>query len=90
MSNPSPIQNESISQSTREADRDVRPSSRLVHTLKGPAQFLSFWVAVALPFVHVPLLARGLGDPSATLTFLLLLGLNVLALYFGHGYNRSV
>ncbi|RQG92959.1 hypothetical protein EA462_01710 [Natrarchaeobius halalkaliphilus] len=88
MSNHSPLPNESIGPSSPDADPqgEGRPLRR---SLKGPAQFLSFWVAIALPFVHVPLLSRGLGDPRVTLAFFTLLVLNVLALYVGHGYNRE-
>lgn len=89
MSNSSPLPNESIAQSSPETDRDTDTVRRLLRTIKQPAQFLSFWAAIALPFVHVPLLARGLGDPTVTMTFLTLLAINVLALYFGHGYNES-
>ncbi|NGM68873.1 hypothetical protein G6M89_07585 [Natronolimnobius sp. AArcel1] len=87
MSNHSPLSNESIGPSSAEADRNQgRP---LVRTLKGPAQFLSFWIAIALPFIHLPLLMQGLGDPSVTLTFLSLLAINVFALYAGHGHNQQ-
>lgn len=89
MSNPSPLSNESIGPTGPETDRQHDRRRRIVRSLKGPAEFISFWIAIALPFVHVPLLAQGLGDPSVTLTFLLLLGLNVVALYLGHGYNQS-
>ncbi|RKD93975.1 hypothetical protein [Halopiger aswanensis] len=84
MSNHSPLSNESIGPSSPETDRH----RRVLHSLKGPAQFLSFWVAIALPFIHLPLLAQGLGDPSVTFTFFALLAGNVLALYVGHGYNQ--
>ncbi|AEH35807.1 hypothetical protein [Halopiger xanaduensis] len=84
MSNHSPLSNESIGPSSPEADRH----RRVLHSLKGPAQFLSFWVAIALPFIHLPLLAQGLGDPGVTLTFLTLLAVNAVALYAGHGYNQ--
>jgi len=87
MSNHSPLSNESIAPSSPEAERQPDGHS-LRRTVKGPAQFLSFWIAIALPFVHVPLLAQGLGDPSVTLTFLALLAINALALYLGHGYNQ--
>ncbi|WP_339105295.1 hypothetical protein [Haloterrigena salinisoli] len=89
MSNPSPLSNESIGPSGPESDRQrERRVYRLVHSLKGPTQFLSFWIAIALPFVHLPLLAQGLGDPQITSTFLVLLLVNVLALYAGHGYKQ--
>ena len=87
MSNHSPLSNESLGPSGPEADpQQGRP---IVRSLKGPAQFLSFWIAIALPFVHLPLLAQGLGDPSVTATFLVLLVANALALYVGHGYNQE-
>jgi hypothetical protein len=89
MSNPSPLSNESIAPSSPEAESQHERRRRLVRSVKGPAQFLSFWIAIALPFVHLPLLAQGLGDPTVTLTFALLLAANALALYLGHGYNRN-
>lgn len=88
MSSPSPLSNESISPSSPETDPKHGHRRRLVRSLKRPAQFLSFWVAIALPFVHLPLLAQGLGDPAVTLTFVVLLAVNALALYVGHGYNQ--
>ena len=88
MSNRSPLTNESIGPSNPEAKQERNRSSRYLRSIKGPAQFLSFWVAIALPFVHLPLLAQGLGNASVTMTFLTLLTLNVCALYIGHGYKQ--
>ncbi|PCR92545.1 hypothetical protein [Natrinema ejinorense] len=88
MSNPSTVSNESIAPSDPEAKLLREYSDRIRRSLKGPAQFLSFWIAIALPFIHLPLLAQGLGDPTVTLTFVVLLAINVLALYAGHGYNN--
>lgn len=91
MSNHSPLSNESVGPSRSDADRrSDRFVSALRRSLKGPLQFLSFWSAIALPFVHLPLLAQGLGDPQTTLAFLVLLVVNVCALYVGHGYKRDV
>ena len=90
MSNHSPLTNESITPSCPESEPDHDASRyHYLRTLKGPAQFTCFWIAIALPFVHVPLLAQGLGDPSHTLAFLVLLAVNVVALYVGHGYKQS-
>ncbi|ELY55060.1 hypothetical protein [Natronolimnohabitans innermongolicus] len=90
MSNSSPLSNESIGRSGPEPDRQRDQSSHtLLQSLKGSTQFLSFWVAVGLPFVHLPLLAQGLGNPQNTLAFLALLVVNVFALYVGHGYKQS-
>lgn len=88
MSNHSPLSNESIGPSSPEPDHQQN-HQRLPRSLKGPAQFLSFWIAIALPFVHLPLLAQGLGDPDVTLTFFALLAINVFALYVGHGHNQQ-
>ncbi|WP_135822840.1 hypothetical protein [Halostella litorea] len=59
------------------------------HALTTPFQMVGFWMAVALPFLHVPLLASGLSTPSETTTFLALLGLNLVGLVVGHSYNRD-
>lgn len=87
MSNHSPLSNESLASAESEAHRTAR-RARFTRSLKGPLQFCCFWIAIALPFVHVPLLARGLGDLSVTVAFLALLVVNVVALYVGHGYNQ--
>lgn len=49
----------------------------------------AFWVAIVLPFLHVPLLATGLASPGRRNAFLVLLALNALALYVGHPYGRD-
>jgi len=89
MSRPTPPSTESASASLPGTASQYRQRvRRLYHTIKPSAQFLSFWIAVALPFVYVPLLARGLADATAALTFFALLVVNILALYAGHGYNQ--
>ncbi len=90
MSNHSPLPNDSVPRSSQEAEsqRNSR-SRRVVSSLKEPLQFLSFWTAIALPFVHVPLLLQGLDGPHVTAAFLSLLVANLLALYVGHEYNQS-
>ncbi|WP_255169412.1 hypothetical protein [Natrononativus amylolyticus] len=85
MSNHSPLSNDSLAPSGTETEPH---GSRLTSSLKRPLQFCCFWIAIALPFVHVPLLAHGLGDLSVTIAFLSLLVVNVVALYVGHGYNQ--
>ncbi len=90
MSNHSPLTNDSIAPSNSEAERQPEgPNSHVANSVKRPAQFLSFWIAIGLPFVHLPLLSQGLGDPSVTLAFFALLVVNVVALYLGHGYNQT-
>lgn len=60
------------------------------HPLSGPLEFVGFWMAIALPFLYVPLLVETQLQTSAqTATFLALLGLNVLALFVGHSHKRE-
>ena len=89
MSNHSPLQNESIGPAGPESESSRQAIRAVLRSLEGPTRFVSFWIAIALPFVYLPLLARGLGDPSVTATFVALLVLNVVALYVGHDYNQS-
>lgn len=49
----------------------------------------AFWSAIALPFVHTPLLATGLHSGGTLAAYLLLLAANVAALVLGHGYARD-
>lgn len=90
MSNHSPLPNDSVAPSGPETESQHAPRRRrLVRSIEGPVRFLAFWTAIALPFVHVPLLVRGLGDPAVTAVFLGLLAVNLLALYVGHDHNQS-
>jgi hypothetical protein len=49
---------------------------------------LAFWIAIALPFLHVPLLLAGVGSPARLQAYLGLLAMNVVALRVGHDYGR--
>ncbi|NHN47306.1 hypothetical protein G9464_06805 [Halostella sp. JP-L12] len=84
MSGPSPLHNEQAATEAGESDRRVG-----VDALAPPVRMVSFWMAVALPFLHVPLLFRGLTGPTETLTFLGLLALNLVALLVGHPHNSE-
>ncbi|SFR55775.1 hypothetical protein [Halogeometricum limi] len=53
-----------------------------------PIQFVAFWLAVALPFLYLPLLYGGLSGGQATV-FGSLLALNAAALIVGHGHSRT-
>jgi hypothetical protein len=48
---------------------------------------LAFWLAVTLPFLHVPLLVAGVDSPARFGTYLGLLAVNVLALAVGHNHR---
>lgn len=52
-----------------------------------PVRFVGFWLAVVLPLVYLPLLVGGLAAPETTV-FVVLLALNILSLFAGHGYAR--
>jgi hypothetical protein len=65
---------------------DLRSRINLETVLK-PVRATSFYAALALPLVYVPLLVSGLESVSQTTTFALLLGLHVLALAAGHGHQ---
>lgn len=55
-----------------------------------PITGAAFWAAVALPFLHLPLLlATGLSAEPYTDAFLVLLALNVVALLVGHPHYRD-
>lgn len=49
---------------------------------------VAFWLAVALPFLYLPLLANGTSGQEAVV-FVGLLVVNVVALVAGHGYHRN-
>lgn len=60
-------------------------------TLRGVAHRLriaSFWVAILLPAVYVPLLTGGLGGRE-TLVFATLVAVNAGAFVAGHGYDPA-
>lgn len=54
-----------------------------------PVRVISFWAAIALPFLHLPLLLHGLNTTAELYAFLGLLALNLVALVVGHGYKTE-
>jgi hypothetical protein len=62
----------------------LRSGARLVAT---PVRFVAFWLAIALPFLYVPLLYGGLTGEQTTV-FGSLLALNAVALLVGHGHAQ--
>ena len=69
--------------STRSAVRLRTLSQRVVQ----PLQFVGFWIAIALPFLHVPLLMTGLSTVEQTLAFIGLVAANLFAIALGHSYQ---
>ena len=53
-----------------------------------PVRFVAFWIAVALPFLYLPLLVGGLRGSGPTV-FAALLAANLVALVVGHGYRSD-
>ncbi|WP_293027935.1 hypothetical protein [Natronococcus sp.] len=83
----SPTTHDSRAESTEGRDGD-RPLERFFPHVADSIRKGSFWTAIVLPFLYVPLLATGLSTATETATFLALLGLNLAALYVGHAYGR--
>lgn len=50
---------------------------------------LSFWGAIALPSIYLPLLAAGIDTTDGLLTFFLLFGLHVVALIGGRRHRAT-
>ena len=63
--------------------------STLSRALLGRLKGAAFWAAIALPFLHLPLLVTGLDSRTTLGAFVALLALNVLALVLGHPYGAD-
>lgn len=90
MSRPSTEKNDSVKRSrevpkqTHETLTDrLTPESYLT-----PLRTVSFWVAVAMPFLYLPLLGIGIDTPVEVVAFLSMVALNVAALVVGHSHNN--
>lgn len=68
------------------ADHSSHPA---VSSLARPIEVISFWSAIALPFLYLPLLFRGLGSNSQFTAFLALLAIHAVTIVAGHGYDRA-
>jgi hypothetical protein len=65
-------------------DRSVPTSSE---SLLVPIRGIAFWMAIALPFLYVPLLLSGLGSASVRTAFVALVACNAVALLVGHSHR---
>lgn len=61
----------------------VRRDNRLTAAI----QAACFWLAIALPFLYVPLLVAGVETRPEGLALLVLLALNALSLLVGHSHR---
>lgn len=64
----------------------VRAASR--HVLS-PVRAISFWIAIALPFLYLPLLAMDLTKQPVIGAFLALLLCNAVTLLIGHSHLQD-
>jgi uncharacterized MAPEG superfamily protein len=55
-------------------------------SLTGPLSALSFWLAILLPVLYLPLLISGIESFRGLAVFVGIVGLHVLALIGGHPY----
>jgi hypothetical protein len=58
-----------------------------LETIVAPLRATSFYAAVALPLAYVPMLVSGLDTVPQTVTFLVLLALNLVAFIAGHSHE---
>ncbi|MFB6110508.1 MAG: hypothetical protein ABEJ60_06505 [Halodesulfurarchaeum sp.] len=58
-------------------------------TLLRPLEAAGFWAAVALPFIYVPLVLRGLDTSTAQITVAVLIVAHVLALVLGRTHRAE-
>ncbi len=55
----------------------------LLAGLRRRVRGVAFWSAIALPFLHIPLLVTGLESSTTLMAFLALVALNVTAILVG-------
>jgi len=63
----------------------VRRDNRLTAAIRATC----FWLAIALPFLYVPLLIAGVETRPEGLALLVLLALNALSLLVGHSHRSG-
>ena len=65
-----------------------RTAARVGSTALKPVRAAAFWLAVALPFAYLPMLAGGIGTEAELATFATLVAANAVALLVGHDHHR--
>lgn len=53
-----------------------------------PVRAAAFWMAIVLPFLHIPMFAAGLETDADAIAFVGLLALNTVAVFAGHAHYR--
>lgn len=80
------------SSSTNELRSTLRDAGSVVRRRDGvvePVRRLAFWMAVALPFLYLPMLVIGFQSTAELTAFVVLLCCNGVALLIGHPYMRD-
>jgi hypothetical protein len=85
MSNATPNHEQKTSAVTNWA-ADVTKQGTLA--LRATVQGMSFWAAILLPLVYLPLLSGGLGSQTG-LIVIGLLALHLITLFVGHNHTNS-
>lgn len=62
---------------------------RRVASIARPIEAISFWSAIALPFLYLPLLVSGLDSSPQLTAFLALLVIHAVTIVGGHRHNRA-
>ena len=71
-----------------ETDSAMGPVRQGTLALRASVQRLSFWAAIVLPLVYLPLLSGGL-EPQTGSIVIGLLALNLIALFVGHNHTNT-
>lgn len=74
---------------TDERSTRVESSALITRWVRTSLSALSFWSAISLPVLYIPLFVSGLESTTGLGLFLGLFGLHVLALIGGRKYNRE-
>ncbi|MFC7057653.1 hypothetical protein [Halovenus salina] len=74
------------SRETPEQTRDQLLDDLTPESVLSPVRTVSFWMAVSMPFLYLPLLVGGLETPDEVVAFLALVILHVAALVVGHSH----
>ena len=64
------------------------PDRLTTQSVLRPLRIISFWIAVILPFLYLPLLGTGFESQPEIVAFLLLVAVNIVALLVGHRHNN--
>jgi len=85
MKNSTPNHGQNASVETESATDLARQGTL---ALRATIQRVSFWIAIVLPVIYLPLLSGGFG-PQTGHVVLGLLALNLIALFVGHSHTHS-